>query len=168
MTTLPRSTSTADYVASLPRKRVGAGVLFSDGSGRVLVVEPTYKDDWEIPGGAVEADESPYTAAVREVAEELGLAVRPGRLLVVEWVPPRPGRPDGVMFVFDGGVLDPAQEAVIALPEDELRSWAWCTQDEAALRLSPRLARRVAAAVTARSDGATVYLEAGLPSPGPP
>jgi hypothetical protein len=43
----------------------------------------------EITGGAVEADESPYDAAVRELKEELGLTCAPGRLLAVDWVPPR-------------------------------------------------------------------------------
>ncbi|GIF05447.1 NUDIX domain-containing protein [Actinoplanes siamensis] len=75
-----------DFTATLPRKRVGAGVLLSDDGGRVLLVEPAYKDDWEIPGGAVEADESPCAAVVREVQEELGLPVLPGRLLVTDWV----------------------------------------------------------------------------------
>ena len=44
-----------DFTATLPRKRMGAGVLFTDEAGRVLLVEPTYKDYWEIPGGAVNA-----------------------------------------------------------------------------------------------------------------
>lgn len=83
-----------DYLASLARKRMAAAVLFTDPRGRLLLVEPTYKDYWEVPGGAVDADESPYDAAVREVKEELGLPVSPGRLLVVDWVPPRPGRTD--------------------------------------------------------------------------
>ncbi|MFV2083087.1 NUDIX domain-containing protein [Micromonospora sp. LOL_021] len=73
-----------DYTATLPRKRMGSAVLLRDRDGRILLVEPTYKDYWELPGGVVEADESPYDAAVRELAEELGLAVTPGRLLVVD------------------------------------------------------------------------------------
>jgi ADP-ribose pyrophosphatase YjhB (NUDIX family) len=85
---------------------MGAGVLFTDATGRALMVEPTYKDYWEIVGGCVEADESPRHAAAREVKEELGRTVVPGRLLVVDWVPPRPGRTEGVMFIFDGGALD--------------------------------------------------------------
>jgi hypothetical protein len=35
-----------DYTATLPRKRMGAGVLLSDDQGRVLLVEPTYTDYW--------------------------------------------------------------------------------------------------------------------------
>jgi 8-oxo-dGTP diphosphatase len=95
------------YDRSLARKRMGAGVLFLDAGGRVLLVDPVYKDPWEIPGGVVDADESPGQAAVREVREELGLALPLGRLMVVDWVPPGPPRSDalaseGLMMVFDG------------------------------------------------------------------
>lgn len=42
--------------------RVAAGVLIRDAAGRILLVKPTYKDGWEIPGGYVEPDESPAAA----------------------------------------------------------------------------------------------------------
>jgi 8-oxo-dGTP diphosphatase len=150
-----------DYTATLPRKRMGSGVLFTDSAGRVLLVEPTYKGYWEIPGGSVEADESPYDAAVRESKEELGIVMTPGRLLVVDWVPPRPGRTEGVMFVYAGGVLASEDETDIQLPAEELRSWAWCTEAEADARLSELLAYRVRAAVRALTQGTTSYLENG-------
>ena len=152
-----------DYTATLPRKRMGAGVLFRSPDGRILLVEPTYKDHWELPGGVVEGDESPLTAARREVAEELGLTVVPGRLLVVDWVPPRPDRTEGVMFLFDGGVLGDAAVAAIRLPADELRSWAWCDPAGAAERLLPMMARRAAAALGATAAPFTSYLEDGYP-----
>ncbi|MFI5490969.1 NUDIX domain-containing protein [Actinoplanes sp. NPDC051859] len=151
----------AEYFATLPRKRMAAGVLLSDDRGRTLLVEPSYKDDWEIPGGTIEADESPYSAAQRELEEELGLSIKPGRLLVTDWVSPRPGRTEGLMLVFDGGLLTPPQTAVIQLQTEELRSWAWCTEPEANERLSDLLARRVAAAIRARADDTAVYLEVG-------
>src|SRR5690348_9973029 len=93
------------YLASLARKRMGAGALFLDGTGRVLLVEPTYKPTWEVPGGAVEREESPTAACRREVLEELGLDRPVGRLLVVDWVPSRPELPEGLMLIYDGGVL---------------------------------------------------------------
>ena len=51
------------------RPLVAAGVLFFDEQGRVMLVDPTYKPGWEIPGGYVEAGESPLEACVREVKE---------------------------------------------------------------------------------------------------
>jgi 8-oxo-dGTP diphosphatase len=150
------------YSATLPRKRMAAGVLLRDGAGRVLLVEPTYKNHWELPGGAVEADESPYDAVIREVTEELSVVVAPGRILVVDWVPPLADRTEGVIVVYDGGVVEPGFAAQIRLNRGELRSWAWSTLAEADTRLSPLLARRVRAAVRAAEDGATTYLEDGL------
>ncbi len=141
---------------------MGAGALFVDELSRVLLVEPTYKAYWELPGGVVEDGESPGTAAVREVREELGLDVPLGRLVVVDWVPPGLYPDDGLMLIFDGGELDLAQTSAIVLQTEELRSWAWCDETEATKRLPDMMARRVAAAVQARDAGRTVYLENGL------
>lgn len=56
----------------------GAGaIVFS--AGRILLVQrgrPPAMGLWSIPGGHVEADESPADAAVRETYEETGLVVR--------------------------------------------------------------------------------------------
>lgn len=144
-------------------KRMAAGVLFRDPARRVLLVEPTYKPQWEIPGGSVEADESPFATAVRELQEELGLSVPVSRLLVVDWVPPGPLRTEGIMLVYDGGVLTPAQTEQITLPEQELRSWAWCTIAQVQQRASDLLARRIVAALHAQADTTTRYLEVGHP-----
>jgi 8-oxo-dGTP diphosphatase len=81
---------------------------------------------------------------------------------VVDWVPPRPDRTEGLMMVFDGGVRTPSETEQIRLPAEELRSWAWCTEQEAGGRLSELLARRIAAAVRARDEGTVVYLENGF------
>ncbi len=64
---------------------MGAGALIRNVAGRVLAVEPTYKKTWELPGGSVEADESPRAACIREIEEELGLRMDVGRLLCLEW-----------------------------------------------------------------------------------
>src|ERR1044071_2627079 len=86
-----------------PRKRVAADVLFRDKAGRILLVDPTYKPDWDLPGGMAEANEPPLDAAIREVREELGLEYHGGRLLVVDWVAPHGPWDDCLMFLFDGG-----------------------------------------------------------------
>ena len=144
----------------MTRALTAAGALFLDGAGRVLLVEPTYKPTWEIPGGGVEPGETPREACARELHEELGLVLEPGRLLVVDWAP-REGV-DRALFVFDGGVLD--AEAQIRLPADELASWAYVPLEEVPRRAAPWLARRISAAYAARAEGVTRYLEYGVPA----
>jgi ADP-ribose pyrophosphatase YjhB (NUDIX family) len=65
---------------------MAASALCSDQSGRILLVDPIYRDTWDLPGGVVEAEESPHAACRREVAEEIGLSRPVGRILAVDWV----------------------------------------------------------------------------------
>ncbi|MEV0269035.1 GNAT family N-acetyltransferase [Hamadaea sp. NPDC050747] len=168
---LPVRRASAEHYRSLPHKILGSGAVFFDEAGRVLIVEPSYKDHWEIPGGVVERNEPPLAGAHREVLEELGLDRALGRLLVVDWSPPRGRRTIDLMaFVFDGGVLTEADVAAIRLQPEELRGYRFCRVDdevnETAGLLPPILTKRVAAAVRARAAGATVYLESGDPIDG--
>lgn len=152
------------YVASLARKWMGAGAILRDESGSVLLVKPTYKPTWEVPGGAIEADESPQAACRREVAEELGLDRPVGRLLAVDWIPSRPKWPDGLAIVYDGGVLTPDEISAIRVPEEELAGWAFVAPAQVESLAHPRLARRVAACVRALETGTTASLENGSPT----
>jgi ADP-ribose pyrophosphatase YjhB (NUDIX family) len=149
------------YVAGLARKRMAAGVLFRDTADRVLLVEPSYKPNWEIPGGAVEADESPWATATRELAEELDWDRPIGRLLVVDYVRPQDSRPEGVVFVFDGGLLDETDLAGTVFADAEIVSAGFHTLDQAAGLVKPLLADRLAAALEAVEQGVTALCEQG-------
>jgi 8-oxo-dGTP diphosphatase len=98
-----------------PRKRVSADVLFRDESGQILLVDPRYKPDWDLPGGMAEANEAPLDAARREVGEELGIEYAGGRLLAIDWVAPHGPWDDSLAFVFDGGILTGADRDRIRL-----------------------------------------------------
>jgi 8-oxo-dGTP pyrophosphatase MutT (NUDIX family) len=143
--------------------RLAAGVLFFDDAGRVLLVKPTYKDGWDIPGGYVEPGESPRAACVREVAEELGIKPPIGNLLVTDWAP-HPTDGDKLLFVFDGGRLADNDLARVQLAADEISEFAFHAIDQLTAALIPRLARRVAAAAEAHRAGRSVYLEHGAAS----
>jgi 8-oxo-dGTP pyrophosphatase MutT (NUDIX family) len=145
----------------LARKRVAGGVLFRDEDSRIMMVEPVYKPGLEIPGGLANDDESPLQTCVREVQEELGIEPPIGDLLVVDWVPRHGVWPDGVMFVFDGGVLAPEQVARIRLQTDELASFKYLTLDEITPHVRPAMARRLRAGLEAVSAGRPAYLQFG-------
>lgn len=146
------------FYRDLPRRYLGAGALITDAEERVLVVEPAYKATWEIPGGLVDAGEAPRTACARELREELGLAIVPGRLLVMDHQTLPPPRHDSIMFVYDGGTL--ADPATIVLQATELRSFRFLPPEELGGVLPPRLAGRQDA-LRARREGILIERQNG-------
>jgi len=150
-----------EYVRSLDRKRMSAGVLFHDGDGRVLLVEPSYKAHWEIPGGAVDAGESPWAAARREVREELGIDRALGRLLVIDYVPADGRMPEGMAFVFDGGDVTAEQVSALDLTDPEIVSAGLFHIGAATLTAS--LAHRLVLAVEALRTGELLLCDDGTP-----
>lgn len=118
------------FFAALPRKVVAAAVVCRDRNGRVLTVHDSYKQTWTIPGGVVDADEDPQTAALRETWEEAGVRARAGRLLGVfsaSW-------PDRVIFVY---AAEPTGQAAARPPHThEVDAVAWVEPAEALRRVS--------------------------------
>ena len=90
------------FSETLPKKRTAAGALFTNKEGKVLLVVPTYKSEWEIPGGTVEENESPKQACEREVLEELGISVKIGRLLRLDYRAETDHATELLIFLFEG------------------------------------------------------------------
>ncbi len=157
----PASAWTDDAGFVIPRIPASAGAMIFDRAGRLLVLKPTYKSGWTIPGGQMEDDgESPWEACRREVREESGLVVESGRLACVDFLRPRPDRPGGMRFLFDCGALDDDIIAAIVVQEEEISEYRLEEMGRALELLSGPLRRRVRAGVgTTR----TVYLEEGRP-----
>jgi 8-oxo-dGTP pyrophosphatase MutT (NUDIX family) len=130
-----------------------------------LILKPTYKSGWTIPGGQIEADgESPWEGCRREVFEETGLTTATGRLVCVDFLRPRARRPGGLRFLFDCGTVDEEARDGIVLQTEEISAWRWVMPEEADRLLSGPVGRRVAQGL-AVSTG-TVYLEEGRPVAG--
>ncbi|MFG2497769.1 NUDIX domain-containing protein [Streptomyces sp. NPDC048441] len=154
----------ATYIAGLPRIIAGAAALFRDSEGRVLLVEPNYREGWALPGGTVESDEgeTPRQGARRETAEEIGLDVGLGALLAVDWVQGA-ARPPLVAYLYDGGVLGDDQLKSIKLQDEELLSWRLVAREDLPEFLPGELGLRVRAGLETLDAGTgAVELENGV------
>jgi 8-oxo-dGTP diphosphatase len=149
----------------LPRVPVSAGALIFDHSGRLLILKPTYKSGWTIPGGIMSADgETPWEACRREVLEECGLAVGSGRLVCMDFRRQREGNPGGIRFLFDCGPLPDSALAEIVLQPEEISQHRLVPVAEALRLLRAPIRRRVRAVRKrsgARRKHGLVYLENG-------
>lgn len=152
--------SDEDFFANLPATRGAAGALIRSESGDVLLVKRVYapEEPWGIPGGIMEAEESPLAACRRELGEELGVSAHVRALLVVDWVPSQPPRTAAYQWLFRVDV----PHTDFRLPPEELSGWEWVPPTRLPHYLPPRGARRMLAAVSAddRKSG-PVYLEHG-------
>ena len=150
-----------EHAWGVPRVPASVGALLFDERGRLLIVNPTYKRNWTIPGGQMEAGETPWQACRRETLEECGLVVERGRLVAVDYRPAKPPRRlGGLRFVFHCGMLDDEQIGGVVLQHEELSACRFVTVEEAAELLSGPVGRRVLSC--AHSDRC-VYLEDGRP-----
>ncbi|WP_326812437.1 NUDIX hydrolase [Streptomyces scopuliridis] len=152
-----------DYFRDPPPRRIGALALIRAQGGaddRTLLVDKAYRQNraphsWGLVGGSVEA----WT---REVAEETGLRLQPGRLLAVDYVPATKTSAEGYNYVYDGGVIRP--DTAIVLPEQELLGYAFVSPRDLERHLTPHAVRRVLAALDALAKGTTADLVRGYPA----
>ncbi|HEY2507616.1 MAG TPA: NUDIX hydrolase [Streptosporangiaceae bacterium] len=144
-----------------PGVPASAGALIFDRNGRLLILKPTYKSGWTIPGGVMEADgESPWQACQREVREECGLEVIHARLACIDFRPPADGAPGGIRFLFDCGGLTDDQLRGIELERGEVSAHMIVPLPHALKMLRKPIRRRVRAGTRHKR---TVYLENGRP-----
>jgi 8-oxo-dGTP pyrophosphatase MutT (NUDIX family) len=126
--------STPDFIVS--------AVVLRDSDGRILVVRKRGTSKYMLPGGKIEAGESPAEAAVRELHEEVGAELEPDSLLLLgEWTAPAANEAGLTVHghIFEHPWVDGL--AVRAEIEDLL----WLHPDEMVMRddLAPLLVTRV-------------------------
>ncbi|MFF3863065.1 NUDIX domain-containing protein [Streptomyces sp. NPDC002209] len=143
------------------RATASAAAIVRDEQGRVLIVNPVYKERWNLPGGHLEEGELPTVAARREVREEIGLDLEIGDLLVIAWVTRAEG--SHVFYVFDGPQLSPEQQQAITLQESEIGEIRFCRPEDISPSMIPPFALVIwREALAARENKRAAYLELAL------
>ncbi len=125
---------------------------------KILLVKADYRSTWQFPGGHVDLGETPYQAASREVAEEVGAGVCVKKLLCLNVERDAQGRADAMCFLFSG-CYDGTTPIVV--DGQEIHQFAWVSIDDAAKKLNPLVSILVPHALTALERNAVVYLEGG-------
>lgn len=150
-----------EYYESLPKKRLGVGVLLFY-KQELLIVQPTYNPRWILPGGTVEAEEAPLEALQREILSELSIRIFPTQLLAVDYVSNRDVKGEYLQLLFAAQELSEAQGQNIRLPLYELKDHKFVSIEKALEMLTPLVARRLESVLKAQENGlGAVYLEDG-------
>lgn len=127
-----------------PKKNMASGALIFDQEDKLLVVKPTYKSYWHLPGGVIEKEESPYCACIREVLEETNLSVFPQKLLAVNYTGIKEEGIDALVFVFKCGSIKTKLKNTIRIPKDEIEDFKFINKEDIYKYLDERMAKVVA------------------------
>jgi len=138
---------------------MGVGALILNEKNELLIVKPSYKDHWSVPGGVVDENESPRNACVREVKEEIGLDIENPKFLCVDWTSPTPEKGESLQFIFFGGILRQEQISKIKLQPEEIAEHQFLPLEKALPLLSEKLKRRIPKCLDAMKNQTALYLE---------
>lgn len=154
---MAQKVSRKEYYDSLPRKRGAVGVLIMR-DNQLLIVKPTYRPEWLVPGGIIEQFESPYEAAKRECIEEIGVSPQITRLLVVDYKRGDSEIGDAIHYIFEA-TLD--SDDKISVDGKEIEKFDWEPLQTAPQKFGEHLSKRVIAAQVAINRNMTVFCEDG-------
>lgn len=149
---------------SFPRKRIAAGALFFNSANKLLIIKPSYYSHWSIPGGVVEAEESPYQTCQRECLEEIGLKAKKLQLLCLDYKDTVGVKPESLQMIFYGGRLTKNDLSKIKVDNHEIMAYKFINTKDAFKTMGgskSALAKRVKYALMAIKSKKVYYLENG-------
>jgi len=134
-----------EYLKSLPQKIIAVGILLFDDEGKLLILKPSYKDDWSIPGGVVEKGESPIEALKRETMEEIGFVPRIDKLLIVDTKAERILNylEDSIQMIFLGKKLSLNEIREMEIDNKEIVDFKFVELEKAKKILSAKIFNRI-------------------------
>ena len=120
-----------EFYDSLPKKRIGvaAVVLYRH---QLLLLKPSYviehidnpeARNWVLPGGIVEAEESPLEALLRELQQQLRLSIKPLRLMSVDYIHNTDARGEYLQLLFEIKELNATEVQNIKLNQIDFKDF---------------------------------------------
>jgi 8-oxo-dGTP diphosphatase len=118
-----------ELYASLVKRAASAQLIIENTNDEILVVKAHYKPYWSLPGGVIEADETPRQTAIREVKEEVGLVVSENDVEIAATIVRKSSRAVTYLFVFR---LTHAYEPGVAvqIEPQEIADYAWVSKSD--------------------------------------
>jgi 8-oxo-dGTP diphosphatase len=137
-----------------PSWTAGAVGIVERPDGRWLFVKPVYRQGWTLPGGLVDRGEHPAATVVRELREELGLAVS---VEGIAWVVMDPTY-NRLETVFRVSVDPDADLEAVRVTTPELSDLGWFDPDAPPPVLEEETADVLALARQVADGGPTVLI----------
>ena len=150
------------YIESLPKKLVGAACVLMNEHKDILIMKPSYREGWLLPGGPLNEFESPSHGCIRKTMEEAGLTIEGPQLIGVFHSLRRSDdkrRYESVHFIFYGGILDENARQEITIESKSFESYKFVTREDAVSMLSFPLNERVKQSLAAMDKGTIAYAE---------
>ncbi|MEU6234468.1 NUDIX hydrolase [Kitasatospora sp. NPDC047058] len=161
------------YITTIARPTAYGSFLVTDPQGRILGMRSTINPEvWNFPGGNVEHGATPFSTALIEAVEELGLdlaaenpeVIAQRRLVAVIHEQAGTSYPVPVCgYVFDGGILTPEQQERIRLDPTEHTEWRFESAHDWRSLMDPPRYQRLLQVLRAHRSGTPLYVERPAP-----
>ena len=155
------NTSSAQGDTVLPqldKRAASAAAWLVTADDRLVIVRSDYKTHWSLPGGLIDAGETPLQTVQREVAEEIGVSLASDSYvfrLVVNRLSSRLKKMS-YQFIFEASITTEQLQAIV-LQTEEIAEFSTVTREDILLAGRP-----YAPAVYAWAYGERGYAEHGL------
>ncbi|HKJ28219.1 MAG TPA: NUDIX hydrolase [Anaerolineales bacterium] len=153
--------------------KISAGALIFY-QNNLLILKPSYRDYWLLPGGGLLEGESPRDACIREIREEISLHVTLAQLLCIDFLPigltitglnsTRTLKNEELTFLFLAESLTNLQKTQLCVDGKEIVSHQFVSLDEAKSHFPSYMVKRLPHCLNAIKDQTTYYLENGEPT----
>lgn len=150
-----------EFYASLTKRAASAQLIIENRQAELLVVKAHYKPYWSLPGGIVDANESPLTTALREVREEVGVTCQKQDVEFFATIVRKSRRAITYLFVFRCTATH--EDGDIAIDNREIVEYAWVSKDDVRTRRNDRHYNR--AVKNWASERPEVYVESMVEPP---